>query len=299
LFSFGRIKKFDMEKQLLSISNKMNNTKFCEIFLFLSILFILINSCTSSNHLPKFGDSKDCATTIEGNFRTPEIYKYPCPAIIFQKEHNIRAMYGDILNINDQGVLLLKRKEGLFDDRDTVFFKYDIIKAIVNEEGFCIWGNLDEKQKTEMKLSLFIKDTDSIESKISSVQLISNEKFSFCIAPGNYEILRIERDLGDIDLISIPESLMRFKAEPNKANYIGDIEIVSINKINDKTIRIPYKKKVRVGNVFFGEMGNMSTTGGTYEIDSVGKFNLIINYDKNFKTISNSEKVISEISLVK
>ena len=79
----------------------------------------------------------------------------------------------------------------------------------------------------------------------------------FASSPGNYEILRIEQDLGDEDLISIPDSLMRFRVEPEKANYIGDIELVSINKINDRTFRIPYKKKIRVSNVYFGNTGNM------------------------------------------
>jgi hypothetical protein len=268
------------------------------IFSFL-LAFLLISSCSSSNQLQKFEDNNDCITTIEGNFKTPEVYKYLCPAVLFHKENKIGIKYGDILDVNNDGVLILERKSGLFDDRDTLFYKYDLIRAIVNEEGFCIWGNLEEKEKTDLKLNFFLRNSDSLASDISSVQLVSNEKFSFCTSPGNYEILRIEQYLGDEDFISIPDSLMRFTVAPERANYIGNINLVSINRINDKTIRIPFKKKIRANNIYFGNTGNMHTTSGTYEIDSAGYFNLNVIYDENFETISNGEKVISKISFFK
>lgn len=202
----------------------------------------------SSKSLLKYDKTSDCKTTIEGSFITPPIYKYYGPAILFQKGEKYNYKMGSVISSDSNGVYFVEKKEGIFHTPDTLYYEYSLIRAIVDDNNFCVWGNLqkmetDSKNSKQIKLELYKIDSTT-NKKYSFIELTSNTSFSYCLSPGDYFITRIvEGDERDSYKETIPLSLFKVHIEENYANYIGDIYFVGAYDINDNTLSIPNRKE--------------------------------------------------------
>jgi hypothetical protein len=209
-------------------------------------LSLVLFGCNSKS-LIKY-DTSNCNTTIEGNFHTPPIYKYYSPAILFKKDSKKNYKMGSVISSDSNGVYFVEKKLGPFHNPDTLYFEYSQLRAIVDDNKFCIWGNLDEKEidnvdSKQIKLELYKIDSTN-NNKYTYVELTSNSSFSYCLLPGNYFITRIiEGDEKDTYKETIPLTLFKFHAVENEANYIGDLHFVGSYDINDSTFSIPNRKQ--------------------------------------------------------
>ena len=155
------------------------------------------------------------------------------------------------------------------DTPDTTFIEYSKIRAIIDSTYLCVYG------------------------------LVSDQKFSFCVKPGKYRLVKIVRELSDGDYWyeSFPVFNSIINANANQANYIGNITLLTKEKMLDGVAGIPYFKQVNETNAgaAFGFIGGVvaSLTNSSWRDKIRGYYYLTISSDNNYK--SDSQKYIKQL----
>ena len=271
---------------------------------------VLLNSC-SGNKLVEIAHHAENETTIEGNFIAPPVYKYYSPAILFPKSNNVWIKYGKVIEKGDEGVLFVEKDKGLFDSGDTLYFRYDEMRAIVDSNRFCVWGELKDNEEDKVHFVFNLKDIDDPDYSPIYLDLIPDTNFAYSIRPGYYEITNIKMNYlnkdKDIFYISMPYKIGNIDIKEGVANYIGDIRIITDNRFGEATLVIPYKKQAQnvpiivvpeaglLANVIggaaqgamFSLISNMADTSGTF------KFN--VKFSKDYEGKGNNQIINTEI----
>ncbi|MBI2416646.1 MAG: hypothetical protein HYV28_01840 [Ignavibacteriales bacterium] len=156
-----------------------------------------------------------------------------------------------VIQYDSNGVLFLKKKGGVLGNRDTVFFRYDEISAVVDSQKFCVWGKLAERDITKMELTFSLRNLDDSTYQPLEIILNKDKHFAFCAKPGKYELSSIKMTKADEDrdyyFLSIYSPLGSFEIKSGKANYIGEITVLTYDTTNNISFRVPYKKYSKQG----------------------------------------------------
>jgi hypothetical protein len=256
------------------------------------IILAMIQWGCGSNKFLTLQDSPDCTTTIEGNFITPKVYKYPAPVVLFNKGNKYSYTMGSVISQNKDGVFMVGKSYSIMDSPDTLFIEYSKIRAIIDSNYFCVYGDIEKKECTDMSLKFYLEKLDEPEYKPIYLELVSNQKFSFCVKPGKYRVIKIVRELSDGDYWyeSFPVFNSIIQAEVNQANYIGNITLFSKEKMLNDAAIIPYFKQVNENSAgaAFGLIGGViaSLSNSSWKDKIRGFYYLTISIDDNYKSDS-------------
>ncbi|MDP3149312.1 MAG: hypothetical protein Q8N83_09320 [Ignavibacteria bacterium] len=275
---------------------------FLKLFLF---YFLLLTGC-NSNKLIKYEENTACKATIEGNFYTPPIYKYYSPVILFKKGSMPNYKMGSVVKSDSAGIYLAEKKVGLLHNPDTIYFEYSQLRAIVDDNKFCVWGKLDANEIDSKQIKIVLYKIDSPDYKPIYLELTPNSSFSYCALPGEYIITRIvEGNENDSFKETVPLTLFKFHVENNSANYIGDIYFVGNNDFNDSTLSIPYRKQTKNiliggGNAYFDAIGLLVygavALSNSYNINHWSScYNINIKNDYRYKSSTNLKLISTHL----
>jgi hypothetical protein len=136
------------------------------------------------------------------------------------------------------------------------------------------------------------------------MELVSNERFTYCVQPGEYRLTKVVQDIyGNDDFIyeSFPVFDFTINALANRANYIGDIYLLTEENKTEQTIAIPYFKQMNsasagaafgliggaIGGAVAGALVGIQNAAWKDEIRGYYFFN--ITYSGSYKSLSKSE----------
>jgi hypothetical protein len=258
----------------------------------LLILVIIQSGCGSNQILTKI-NSTDCTTTIEGNFITPKVYKNYAPVVLLTKDNKLPYISGAVIGKNKNGVFIIRKNYSFMDSPDTLFIEYPKIRAIVDSNYFCVYGDIDKKECTDMSLKFYLENLNEPEDEPIYLKLVSNNKFSFCVKPGKYRVVKIVRELsiwGDEYYESFPVFNSIIHADVNRANYIGDITMTAEKHMNNDAVILPYFKYVKGEDSFtlFSKIAKLvaPSSQSSWKDKIRGYYYLTISTNDNFKADS-------------
>ncbi len=260
------------------------------ILLMTAIITILFLSSCSTNKFIALSDNSDCVTTLEGRFLTKDEYNYYAPILLFEKKYKM----GKVIKFDDAGVFFVEKKSGILHSPDTLSFKYNEIRAVVDSNKQCIWGELKSREKQKVELRLYATRKDDPEYSPIYIDMVSETDFSYCVKPGVYVISGIYREEKPSSLdkayVSIRQPLFEFVVEKGKTNYLGDITLVADNKKTQNTLSVAFKEQGSasplIGGLFGGLAYGVTNALLNATADSCGSFNLDIIHDKEYESKS-------------
>ena len=266
----------------------------------MALIFIFIFTGCSSNKFIEISDSSDCQTTLEGNFYSPPIYKYYAPAILFPKTDKVWIRYGKVIKKDDKGVLFLEKKNGWLDSQDTMYFKYDEIRAIVDSNKYCVWGKLNDNENGGLYIKATLNYLEDPKYAPIYLELTPGKNFAYCVRPGKYEITNIilsyQNENKDIYYSSYSDKIAKLEVKTGVANYIGDIKLINDNNADTDSVSliIPYKEQSKgtsaaavgglLGGAIGGAIAGAITGAANASADSAGVFKFNIEYSQGFKS---------------
>jgi hypothetical protein len=267
-----KIKDYDMLNKTLRIA----------IFLFFNLF------CFSCFFNPKatLDKSTNCSTTIEGLFSTPQIYKFPSPAILFNSNYKLRYKLADYIELKSEGVLLIEKKVGLLESPDTIFYNYKDIRAIVDANKLCVYGKLEENESKSITMKLKLLNIEQPEKEPLYIELESNKPFSYCIDSGNYKVENfIEYITWDEEYINNESFDFSFNVIYKHSNYLGDIKLLQYDQISDSSVGLSFYKH-------YQELDELAGWGSKHRI-----YFFEISQRDNYKSIfENRELTYSKVS---
>ena len=182
----------------------------------------LIVGCSDVHNAHRSDESSPCPAIVEGFFHSKITYKGKAPAISVRRTSTPEILNGTIKNITKDGILFVPARESIFYDPDTVFFPLDRIQWIVDEGGNVIYGTLPDKKSRSLDMEFEIYDPSRMETKHFSLTFEANQRFSYCLSPGDYLVDKIRLCWGAIDQEATSIPPMKIRVRPNVVNYIGD-----------------------------------------------------------------------------
>lgn len=265
------------------------------------ILLFILSSC-SSNKFVELNDSSDCNTTIEGNFVSPQVYKYYSPAILFSKSSKYNVKYGKVIKEDSSGVFFLEKQSGLFGGTDTLHIKYLDIRAIVDSNKNCVWGSLKDNEKAGIHIKLFLKKIDEPKYSPIFIDLTPGKNFQYCVHPGIYEITKITKEnpdeSKDIYYMSVSDSIGEFEVKPGVVNYLGDIKFLNNDSEEEPALIVPYKEQstgssaAAVGGLLGGAIGGAIAGAVTASANAnaavAGSFRIGITFNSDYKSVTDN-----------
>jgi hypothetical protein len=265
------------------------------------ILIFILSSC-SSNKFTESTDSPGCSTTIVGNFISPQMFKYNGPAVLFPNSSKNYIKYGKVLKKDSSGVTFLEKESGLFGGTDTLYYKYDEIRAIIDSNKYCVWGNLEEKEKIGVHIKIYLNKIDEPGYEPIFIDLTPGKNFQYCVRPGKYVITKITKENPDEDkdiyYMSVSDSIGEFDVKPGVVNYLGDIELFKNDSEEDPALVVPYKEQstgrsgAAIGGLLGGAIGGAIagaiTANANSKAETAGAFRFGITYQPGYKSISNN-----------
>lgn len=271
-----------------------------KLFFIVLVTYVLLflTGC-SSNKLIRLEDDQNCATIIEGYYSNPKIWNNYYPAFVLK---NGKFRLAKEIKRDSIGIFFLEKKTRIFQTPDTLFFPFSEIQTVIDSTRLCTYGEIiDRHAFKDIKLTLHLAYDNDTTYKPIFLELEPNEKFSYCVKPGNYTIKGIVvNNNGRLDgSLGIPK--IKFNVESNKTNYIGSISLANNLSDSNNCIVVPYKcfydsKKSAAVGFMFGLIGTIVyESTKSYNDEADGIYLIKINNDENFKYISNREKVINLI----
>jgi hypothetical protein len=278
-----------------------------------ALIFVFILSSCSSNKFVELNDSSDCNTTIEGNFISPQVYKYYSPAVLFSKSSKYNVKYGKVIKEDSGGVFFLEKQSGLFGGTDTLYIKYPEIRAIVDSNKNCVWGSLKDNEKAGVHIKIFLQKVDEPKYEPIFIDLTPGKNFKYCVHPGKYEITKVTKENPDeskeIYDMSVSDSIGEFEVKPGVVNYIGDLKLLKNDSEEKPALIVPYKEQSTgssagaVGGLLGGAIGGAiagAITASANADDAVaGSFRFGITFNPDYKSITNNVVEKCRITLFK
>ena len=222
--------------------------------------------------------------------------------MLFKKGNTRAIRYGDVIDSDEKGIILAQKKSGLFGDRDTLFFEWDKIRAIVDSSKYCVWGELEAKEMAINFIHFYLRNTDDLEYQPIYLELIPGKDFYYSAKPGNYEVIKILQksdEFGnDIFYESVETKIADFKVQENYVNYIGDIEFLEKGNLTDYTAVIPYREQSTGATASFaaGLIGGLLVGIANSLEDYDGKFYVTVDYNDEIIESSIRHVVISKLN---
>ena len=212
-------------------------------------LFILFFSC--ANKLAKYKDDSDCNTVIVGKFLNayPQPRKEPC--LILKDKNDYKKIYGKIIEIRETGMVFDQKDDGLYTPGPK-FFDYSNIKCAINDSGKVIYGLPSPQYCYTFRIYMKLRKIDTTDQKLINIQFEPNEKFSYCINPGEYtieEFLFQNNDYSKEYFKKLPQ--IKFNIQEGFVNDLGLIliDLVGFPEPNSHLLRA---SKIELPpNVFF------------------------------------------------
>jgi hypothetical protein len=131
--------------------------KMKSIISFFTIIILFLQLGCGTNKFTTLHNTTDCTTTIEGNFTTPKVYKHFPSAVLFKKGNKYNYKLGTVVDQNKDGVFLLEKAYSFLQIPDTLFYEYSIIRAIIDSNYFCVFGDIDKNESKKMSLSFYFE----------------------------------------------------------------------------------------------------------------------------------------------
>jgi hypothetical protein len=186
------------------------------------IVLGLIVGCSDVHNAHRSDESLPCPAIVEGFFHSKITYVGKSPAISVRHTSTPEILNGTIKKITKDGILFVPARESIFYDPDTVFFSLDRIQWIVDEGGNVIYGTLPDRKSRSLDMELEIFDPSRTETKHTILKFEANQRFSYCLSPGDYLVEKIRFCWGAIDQEATSIPPMKIPVRPNVVNYIGD-----------------------------------------------------------------------------
>jgi hypothetical protein len=217
--------------------------------------FIFCN-CASTRILT-LKQKPGCETSVEGYYHCAEPWNKAKPAIIIRQGRDMKIITGQIVSQDDRGVMFDPGGEGYIGDPKPEYFKFDKIEALIDENGEVARGSIPVMYSRAYALELQLRPKDDPEAGSITLQLKPNERFGFCVPPGNYVVSKMQfkndyRKMVD-EGVDIPN--LTILVEQNKSNYIGDLYLDCGDENLHVPIVIPYKIVHRAGGPEDFDMG--------------------------------------------
>jgi hypothetical protein len=197
--------------------------------LIFSALIFTLTSCSGPDKAVRTSEYPACKTIVEGFLHAGEGYfGHPGvtgPAIRIMRSGDIHTLHGNVVRETDKGIFFLPKKEGFFTP-DTDFYPYEQLLWVVDENNKLIRGEISEEKKAEHRVVMVLSHSGKPDAKEVSVELKANERFSYCLNPGKYQIARMLYQ-GDNRHVDVSDSLplITLTVEPDVVNYVGDLYI--------------------------------------------------------------------------
>jgi hypothetical protein len=214
-----------------------------------SILIVSIfalQGCAGNKSLVPVKVNHKCVTTVEGFYHSKIFYPNTVPALLLKDVPLPKILHGQILGLEHAGIRFDPVREGLLYDPPAVLYKYDEIVCAVNDSRQVVYGVLPDKYSDVWSLEVFLVSTDQPDAEPLKMALEANQKFSYCLDPGNYVVTKIEfksrRNWIDKS-VSIPK--LGFTAVKGHANYIGDLYLDYASPGSPNVHVIPFEIKYR------------------------------------------------------
>lgn len=258
---------------------------------YILISVLLFSGCATTN-LIKYCDKPGCPTTLEGKYSQPDLItvSYPC---IFVKDFRFpKYLSGELIGMDSTGILFKPKSGGLY-STEPIYFPFDTLTGAVDANGRIIYGDVNKRYLTGIKMSIELEKTADPELDKLILDFNPDEYFSYCVDPGEYKIKRItwETEREDfMESIDIPE--IKFTVDSGKANYLGDINVNIKRPEDENVILIPFKSynkgNAAMTGFLFGLVG-AAIYASSYEMsDADGVQILNCNQSKEFIPASKS-----------
>ncbi len=121
----------------------------------LTVVSLLLSSCASTKKAATLDKRPDCSCSLEGYFETKAVWSDKAPALINKINE---TFYGEIIEINDEGVLFDKTKSSPFYDPEPYLIPYNEIKSLIDENRNVIYGEIPKQSSTMLSMELYLSD---------------------------------------------------------------------------------------------------------------------------------------------
>ncbi len=218
------------------------------VFTIISLLLIMVYSGAVGEK-----DKAKCSAIVEGFCFEQVIWTKDRPALIIKDKGSSRVLFGELLEVTDDGIRFDPRREGLHNPPAKLYSSQEILCAI-DKDGQIFYGNLPVEFGNFWRIDFHLVSATRTGDKPIVVKLKPNQRFSFCLEPDIYVIKKIafmnRREEIDkqnkfkhtfnhdwkyasnpadyIDeTIDIPT--LTFTVARDSANYIGDLYFTSVS----------------------------------------------------------------------
>ncbi|MGH7495914.1 MAG: hypothetical protein ACREOO_26460 [bacterium] len=222
-------------------------------------LAFTLTACAGTRELVTTKENPACDTTIEGNYYNEEFWTGKIPALVTKKNGELIVWEGAIVSIDDKGIRFDPRRESPFYDPPEKLYTFDEIVCAVDERRKTVYGTVPEKNRKVWLLELQVASASQPDARSFKICLVPNEKFSYCLAPDEYVLKKIQFKMGAdfIDeAVNFPK--LSFRVAAGMANYLGDLYLDYDQPDQPGVFVLPFRIKSRpnqFGAMQFGLIG--------------------------------------------
>ena len=207
---------------------------------------IIIAGCSSVPKAVRTSENLTCPTTVEGYLHSNTVWNDAVPAILVNLPTGEKIYHGKLVEQTGAGIRFDPNREGPFLDPPEKLYTYDEIICAIDGNNQVIHGKIPEEKTLIWSMELQLVQETKPEATPIKLILNSNEKFSYCLAPGKYIVNKMLFWIGNqyIDeAVNLPELTLEVKE--GYANYIGDLYLDFESPTNPDACVIPYQIKYR------------------------------------------------------
>ena len=267
----------------------------------ISIVIILAGlsgvGCSGGKKLVSTKKDPSCLTSVEGSFQSKVAWTKEAPALVLKDGGQFTVIYGDLMEIKNDGVVFDPRREGLYNAPAKLYPSQDIICA-VNKNREVVYGKIPKDYSTGFwNLDIYFVSANQTEMKPFRLSMKTNERFSYCLDPGKYVIKKIifatSKQYVD-ETANIP--LITFEVAKGHANYLGDLYLDFEMPGKPNVCALPFKAKDRPGAhsaAMFGLVGALLYAASNDNKEGIHTLMIMLN-DK-FVSVTKSPVKISPL----
>ena len=225
----------------------------------LAISFLYLISCSGTKIPSSTFMNPNCKTVIEGNYYQNIIWHGRTPALIIKSFSGNSTLYGELIDVNEEGIVFDGEKSSLLSNPAAKKYKYKDIVCAIDENGKIIYGKMPNgKNNIFWKMIIKLASVDSLDKETYEITLFPNRKFSYCMPSGKYTVENIsflvESESVNYSITSEGTFLpkIEIEIEPDCINYIGNLYLNFTEIIEDDVVILPFKHKIKSRTIYSG-----------------------------------------------
>ncbi|MBL7996321.1 hypothetical protein JNM05_13205 [bacterium] len=189
----------------------------------LVIIMSLFTFGGCTNYATSTKKDPNCTTVVCGKFVCAEKWVGKYPALMIKDMGETKSYFGEITEIDSAGVWFDRTKEG-FVFSSPRYYPFKKIVCLIDENNDVIYGSIPKKYGGTWDMDIMLAPVNVPGGKAITLRLEANKEFAFCLEPNEYLVGNIMFNRGN-DYIDVGKDIpvLKFMAQSNKWNYIGDI----------------------------------------------------------------------------